>query len=79
MEHDALKKEMEEFIRLVEAVKLVDTTAVRRAAYSDRKAEEDPDRGLLQATQQEVTGRRLLEHATRTENGFYVVDAKRRS
>ncbi|KAG6831889.1 hypothetical protein H0H92_007006 [Tricholoma furcatifolium] len=72
-EHAKLKVEMEELIRLVEAVKLVHTQGVRPTTFKlpDEQAGSLGD---------EPSGRALLRHASRTQDGFYVVDAdKKRS
>ncbi|KAF7331885.1 hypothetical protein MKEN_00068700 [Mycena kentingensis (nom. inval.)] len=65
-EYLKLKTELEELIRLVEAVKLVDTSGVPpyQAPISDAPADAQPTMALP-----------LLGHAARTKNGFYIVDA----
>jgi len=76
-EHNLLKTEMEELIRLVEAVKLVDTSGV---VIEGRREVEDLDRektlDLVEGTN--VYGPALLENAARTKDGFYVVDTDRK-
>ncbi|TRM68432.1 hypothetical protein BD626DRAFT_481723 [Schizophyllum amplum] len=72
-EHKRIKHELEELVRLVEAVKLVDTTGVQVAERPDTSG--DGNVGVLPG---EVEGRDLLKHAERTEDGFYVVEADRR-
>jgi Asp-tRNA(Asn)/Glu-tRNA(Gln) amidotransferase C subunit len=80
-EHEILKQEMEEIIRLVEAVRLVDTQGVHPSSHCKQP---DVDEVLPTHTktpntsEEEVRGRCLLEHAARTQDGFYVVDANRR-
>ena len=86
-EHKQLTLEMENLVKLVEAVKLVDTSEIDQLALS--KGEAVPD-GRIWAEgtgidlQADVTGRTgeegqsLLQHAARTENGMYVVDTDRR-
>ncbi|KAJ7047651.1 hypothetical protein C8F04DRAFT_935929 [Mycena alexandri] len=71
-EYEKLKTGLEELIRLVEAVKVVDTEGVPVFGRADpgRPAEAD----TVDATAHEG-GRSLLTHAARTHNGFYVVDA----
>ncbi|KAF7353046.1 hypothetical protein MVEN_01272300 [Mycena venus] len=72
-EHGKLKAELEELIRLVEAVKMIDTEGVSTFEREDsgKQAAEintmndSPPRG----------GRSLLKHAERTRDGFYIVDA----
>ncbi|KAJ6516195.1 hypothetical protein C8R45DRAFT_1049610 [Mycena sanguinolenta] len=72
-EYRKLKTELEELIRLVEAVKMVDTEGVgaferhdpgKRAVELNPTHEPPPD-----------GGRSLLKHAARTRDGFYIVDA----
>lgn len=83
-EHAKLTSELEDLIKLVEAVRLVDC--------SELKSEDDskiPDGRILPRGVgidlsgigiEEVKdgGRELLKHAARTQDGFYVVDADRR-
>ncbi|KAJ7499218.1 hypothetical protein FB451DRAFT_1204674 [Mycena latifolia] len=74
-EYDRLKAGLEELIRLVEAVKLVNTEDVTafgsEAPGSQSKAAESnqPQERLPN------DGRSLLQHAARTHEGFYIVDA----
>ncbi|RDB23177.1 hypothetical protein Hypma_009655 [Hypsizygus marmoreus] len=77
-EHAKLKGEMEEFIRLVEAVKLVDTEGVRPTSHRGNEDMRTSDQSLLSPSYQEVSGRDLLKHAERTRDGFYVVDSDRK-
>lgn len=78
-EHNALKQEMEEFIRLVEAVKLVDTKGVHPAAHRNEENKDgQPSYCESPSAQKELSGRDLLKHASRTLNGFYVVDSDRK-
>ncbi|KAL1704366.1 hypothetical protein EV121DRAFT_205857 [Schizophyllum commune] len=72
-EHKRIKHELEELIRLVEAVKLVDTTGVEVAQRPDTSADATPV-----IPSDEPSGRELLKHAEKTEDGFYVIDANRR-
>ncbi|KIK65587.1 hypothetical protein GYMLUDRAFT_39063 [Collybiopsis luxurians FD-317 M1] len=73
-----LKKELEELVRLVEAVKLVNTEGVQlselRPVLGDGAEEE------VQEEEKEVTetGRALLKYASRTSDEFYVVEADKR-
>ncbi|THV05450.1 hypothetical protein K435DRAFT_773862 [Dendrothele bispora CBS 962.96] len=73
-EHGKLKKELEEMIRLVEAVKLVDTTGARKSKWGPRLKVEDDDPSSVD----EVSGHPLLQHASRTVDGFYIVESDRR-
>ena len=84
LEHDILKREMEDLVKLVEAVKLVDASeglgeTGGREQISDGRAE---GTGISPVNVQakangEVTGSELLRFAGRTSDGFYVVDADR--
>ncbi|KII95891.1 hypothetical protein PLICRDRAFT_78507, partial [Plicaturopsis crispa FD-325 SS-3] len=79
VEHDSLKRELEELIKLVEAVKLVqldDEGGVPDGRiwaqgtglqFVDHDEHEDGE-----------SGRALLRHAARTEEGLYLVDADKR-
>lgn len=87
-EHAKLTSEMENLVKLVEAVKLVDVGSTSRAAEG-----EVPDGRIwaegtgipLEYSQEnaspedkgEIHGQALLEHASRTENSLYVVDTSR--
>jgi len=83
LEHDTLKREMEDLVKLVEAVKLVD---VGDESGSDGQI---PDGRVwaegtgvgpvdVQAKPDgDVTGSELLRFASRTSNGLFVVDADR--
>ncbi|KAL1743569.1 hypothetical protein HDZ31DRAFT_40653 [Schizophyllum fasciatum] len=72
-EHARIKHELEELVRLVEAVKLVDTAGVDVAQRPDTATD-----GRLENPGDEPSGRDLLKHAEKTEDGFYVIDANRR-
>ena len=70
---------MEDLIRLVEAVKLVDTKDVQlNGPHEDLNADQQHDSQLLLESTKQPAGRTLLNHASRTLDGFYVVDADRR-
>jgi len=73
-EHRTLKKELEEFVRLVEAVKLVDTRGIQ-PAMSHGRIDEQTHHKLPQMGECEVNGTQLLKHATHEQDGFYVVDS----
>ena len=75
-QHQTLKKELEEFVRLVEAVKLVDTRGIR-PAISHGRIDEQPHHKLSHSRECEVNGTRLLKHAAHEQDGFYVVDSDR--
>lgn len=76
-EHEKLLQELGDLIKLVEAVKLVNTDGVQ---CTDRVYKEDWDRALAETetTVQGGTGRSLLTHASRSVDGLYVVDADRK-
>jgi Asp-tRNA(Asn)/Glu-tRNA(Gln) amidotransferase C subunit len=77
-EFEEVKREMEDLVRLVEAVKM---------APKDPKETEGPpdgrvwpsDRGIIledvvKSEENLPSGHELLKHAQRTENGYYLVD-----
>ncbi|EMD40444.1 hypothetical protein CERSUDRAFT_43945 [Gelatoporia subvermispora B] len=72
--HAKLTQGLEGLVRLVEAVKLVDTSEVE--IWAEGKgikldaAMDTPD--------DSVSGQALLKHSSRTRDGFYVVDADKR-
>ncbi|KAF8639792.1 hypothetical protein AX17_001051 [Amanita inopinata Kibby_2008] len=77
-EHQKLQRDMGDLIKLVEAVKLVNTDQVR---FIERDLREDWDRALAHTngdTDEGEAGRSLLKYASRTVDGFYAVDADRK-
>lgn len=75
-QHARLKEEMSELVRLVEAVKLVDTQGVTVVPRWDT---EDADRRNSNLPSKDIPdGQELLKHAARTQDGFYLVDADRK-
>ncbi|KAM6495624.1 hypothetical protein JOM56_008330 [Amanita muscaria] len=75
-EYDRLQQELGDLIKLVEAVKLVNTDSVQPPS---RHYEDNWDKGTDTRTESdENTGQSLLSHASRTTNGFYVVDVDRK-
>ncbi|TFK27108.1 hypothetical protein FA15DRAFT_666848 [Coprinopsis marcescibilis] len=79
LEHLKVTQDLEEMVRLVEAVRLVDTEKV---AVAERSGPEDLDRQLygdpdFERNSEKERGQDLLKHAARTANGFYVVEADR--
>lgn len=77
--HDKITRQMEEMVRLVEAVKLINTDGVVVMGRGER---EDTDRSDSQqrielSPKEDCTGQALLKHASRTMEGFYVVEADR--
>jgi Asp-tRNA(Asn)/Glu-tRNA(Gln) amidotransferase C subunit len=76
LEHERLQRELGELVKLVEAVKLVNTDGVQ---FIGRRYKEDWDKGPDTRTVDDgETGPSLLKHASRTADGFYLVDANRR-
>lgn len=75
-EHDDLKLEMEELVKLVEAVKLVNTEGVEVVGWSEKRdLKQATSTDIADSSEPEVSGRELMKHAARTAGGFYVVDA----
>ena len=74
LQYEQLKKDLEGMVKLVEAVKQVNTNGVPLVGRGEK---EDGDR-MQQISQSEEHGETLLKYAARTENGFYAVDAERR-
>jgi len=62
-------------VKLVEAVKQVDTDGVSLAGRGEK---EDGDRTHQTPQFQGEHGQTLLKYAARTENGLYAVDAERK-
>ncbi|KAF5369764.1 hypothetical protein D9758_001330 [Tetrapyrgos nigripes] len=77
LEHKKTKHELEEMIRLVEAVKLVDTTSATPSTWGPRLGIEDR-KVSAKNEEAEESGDSLLNHASRTADGFYVVESDRR-
>lgn len=89
-EHKQLTLEMENLVKLVEAVKLVDTNDVDEISVSEGEAIPDGriwpegtgidlEAGAARHSDaDEPSGQSLLQHAERTESGLYVVDTDRR-
>lgn len=75
-EHVQLQEEISELVRLVEAVKLVDTQGVSVATRWDGEDADKRHRELPLGVIPE--GHELLRHAARTQEGFYLVDADRK-
>ncbi|EIM85592.1 uncharacterized protein STEHIDRAFT_59495 [Stereum hirsutum FP-91666 SS1] len=83
-EHTKLTSELEDLVKLVEAVKLVDCSELQ----TEQEENKIPDGRILPkgvgidltggSVEEVKDGRELLKHAARTEDGFYVVDADRR-
>ncbi|KAJ3484993.1 hypothetical protein NLI96_g5258 [Meripilus lineatus] len=89
-EHRKLTTEMENLVKLVEAVKLVDTTHL--VAPESSASNDVPDGRIwaegtgidleseaekMESSLEGQAGHALLNHAARTSNGLYVVDSDR--
>lgn len=91
-EHAKLTRELEDLIKLVEAVKLVDCSELKSGEKDQGEKHEGkdiPDGRILpkgiginlrgdRVVEEVKDGRELLKHAVRTQGGFYVVDVDRR-
>lgn len=66
---------MEELVRLVEAVKLVDTSGVELRGWKNRDDLNQVDLTVGQSAAVEETEGSLMQHAARSVDGMYVVDA----
>jgi len=72
--YNALKQNLEEMIKLVEAVRSVDTSEL----LAGRSVQEDTDLVAPQTILSGEIGQELLKHASRISDQFYVVDSERR-
>ncbi|KLO15762.1 hypothetical protein SCHPADRAFT_902134 [Schizopora paradoxa] len=87
-EHTRIRRELEEMVRLVEAVKLVDTSSVQRedGAIPDGRIWPEGVGMVLtkNGAEKEFDGEDgevgvdLLKYASTTKNGLYIVEADRR-
>lgn len=79
-EHANLRQEMEDLIKLVEAVKLVDTASVQPKEQHgvEDLHEQQLNQRIFNMYEKEASGEALLQHATRTSDGFYLVDADKK-
>ncbi|KAG7096649.1 hypothetical protein E1B28_004065 [Marasmius oreades] len=78
-DHEKLKQELEELVRLVEAVKLVNTEGVVFQHWGPELGNgAEPDLEVGVTSSDVPCGSQLLVHAQKTVDGFYVVDADRR-
>lgn len=70
---------MEEMVRLVEAVKLINTDGVVVMGRGEREDTDrsDTQQGIESSPKEDSTGQALLKHASRTMEGFYIVEADR--
>ena len=85
-EHDILKQEMENLVKLVEAVKLVDVKDGSSSADAGMRLQDGrvwadgtgtQSVGVPDQAETEISGSALLRFASRTSDGLYVVDADR--
>ncbi|KIY64535.1 hypothetical protein CYLTODRAFT_425130 [Cylindrobasidium torrendii FP15055 ss-10] len=78
-EFSKLKGDMEELVRLVEAVKLVDTAGVQ--VHQGLEHEFTSDAVQRQEGLDGPIGRELLKHAPpgRVQDGFYIIESDRRT
>ena len=72
LEYEKVKKDLEDVVKLVEAVKQVNTNGV---SLTGRGEKEDGDRTQQNPQFGGEHGQTLLKYAARTENGLYAVDA----
>lgn len=85
-EHERIRRELEEMVRLVEAVKLVDTSSVDANEIPDGRIWPEGVGMALTSNGAErefdgedgETGLDLLKYASTTKNGLYMVEADRR-
>ncbi|KAH9843951.1 uncharacterized protein C8Q71DRAFT_697395 [Rhodofomes roseus] len=81
-EHENLTREMEGLVKLVEAVKLVDTSGLETASDAPipdgRIWEEGRGIELTQSDDLETDGWDLLQHSHRVRDRLYIVDADKR-
>ena len=73
-QYENMKRDLEDMVKLVEAVKQVNTNGISLAGRGEK---EDGDR-TQQNPEFGEQGRALLKYAARTEKGFYIVDAERK-
>ncbi|KIJ70475.1 hypothetical protein HYDPIDRAFT_78497 [Hydnomerulius pinastri MD-312] len=81
VEHDTMKKELEEMVRLVEAVKLIKVDGPVDGSIPDGRIWAEGTGILLSegaVDGDEAKGRKLLELASRTEGDMYVVETDRK-
>ncbi|KAN0097281.1 hypothetical protein V8E55_001727 [Tylopilus felleus] len=78
-EYDARKRELDELVKLVEAVKLVDVGRPTDSSIPDGRVWAE-DTGLPMTKEpldEEIQGTKLLDYANRTLEGMYVVETDR--
>jgi len=75
LQYEKMKKDLEDMVKLVEAVEQVNTNGVFLVGRGEK---EDEDRTQQNTQLQGEHGQTLLKYAARTENRFYAVDAERK-
>jgi Asp-tRNA(Asn)/Glu-tRNA(Gln) amidotransferase C subunit len=75
LQYEKVRKELEDMVKLVEAVKQVNTDGV---SLTGRGEKEDEDRIQQNSQPEGEHGQALLKYAARTKNGLYVLDAERK-
>ncbi|KAI0047300.1 hypothetical protein FA95DRAFT_1582714 [Auriscalpium vulgare] len=88
-EHQLLSGELEDLVKLVEAVKIADVGAAEPALgnelvpdgriWPDHAGIELGERSAGEVPAETLESQQLLSHATRTENGLYSITSGRRS
>ncbi|KAH0840102.1 hypothetical protein J3R83DRAFT_1072 [Lanmaoa asiatica] len=78
-EYDATKKELDELVRLVEAVKLINVDRPTGSSIPDGRVYAESTRIPLtkEPLDEEIQGTKLLHYANRTLDGMYVVETDR--
>ena len=75
LQYEKMKKDLEDMVKLVEAVKKVNTNGVHLVGRGEK---EDGDRIQQNSRYEGEHGQTLLKYAARTKNKFYAVDAERK-
>ncbi|GBE79357.1 hypothetical protein BKA93DRAFT_91797 [Sparassis latifolia] len=84
-EHETLTREMEEMVRLVEAVRLVDTSEVAGKEgdipdgriWAEGVGIDISEAAQIPVHDGEINGRQLLQHSSRVSNALYEVNSQR--
>ncbi|KAF9247128.1 hypothetical protein BU15DRAFT_39281 [Melanogaster broomeanus] len=81
-EYDLMKKELHELVRLVEAVKLINIDGSADGSIPDGRVSAEGTgislTKVVEGNNDEVQGRELLKHASRTMDGMYIVETDRK-
>lgn len=75
LQYEKMKEDLEDMVKLVEAVKQVNTNGVSLVGRGEK---EDGDRTQQNSQFEGEHGQTLLKYAARTENKFYAVDAEKK-